>query len=41
MTSVRAHLVDVLGKEFLEFGRLTQRISEHLVTDEAGELAKK
>ena len=41
VSSVRAHLVDVLGKEFLEFGRLTQRISEHLETDEAGELAKK
>jgi DNA-binding MarR family transcriptional regulator len=41
VSSVRNHLVDVLGEEFLDFGRLTQRISEHLIADEAGEQVKK
>lgn len=39
--SVRRHLVDVLGKEFLEFGKLSQRISEHLISIEAGDDTEK
>ncbi|MFZ9751708.1 MAG: MarR family transcriptional regulator, partial [Candidatus Nanopelagicales bacterium] len=34
VSSVRRHLVDVLGKEFLEFGRLTEQISTHLHSEE-------
>lgn len=34
VNSVRRHLVDVLGKEFLEFGRLTEQISTHLHNEE-------
>lgn len=34
VNSVRRHLVDVLGKEFLEFGRLTEQISTHLHKEE-------
>lgn len=35
--SVRNHLVDVLGKDFLIFGKMTQQISTHLSTDEVGD----
>lgn len=34
VSSVRRHLVDVLGREFLEFGRLTEQISTHLHSEE-------
>jgi DNA-binding MarR family transcriptional regulator len=41
VSSVRRHLVDVLGKDFLELGRLTLQISKHLNSIEAGVQPKK
>jgi DNA-binding MarR family transcriptional regulator len=37
VASVRKHLVDVLGKDFIEFGKLTQIIAENLNEIEVGE----
>lgn len=37
VASVRRHLVDVLGKDFLELGKLTQRIADQLTNTEAGD----
>lgn len=39
--SVRRHLVDVLGRDFLEFGKLSQRVAENLNSTEAGDDTKK
>ena len=41
VASVRRHLVDVLGKDFLKFGKLTQVVADNLSEPKAGDSAGK